>query len=268
MTIKAWIVAAIHQLKEMDIPTARLDVELILAHTLRKPRTWIHAHDDEMLSARQIDIANARLDLRRDRVPIAYIIGHKDFYGRKFAVTTATLIPRPESEAIIELLGTLPLPQNAKLVDVGTGTGCLGITAKLEQPHLSITLVDIDPHALTAARKNAEQLGADVELLQSNLLTHYPYTADIILANLPYVDREWDRSPETVHEPDLALFAEDNGLFLIKQLFDQCAQKLKSTGYIIIEADRRQHHAITHYAEQRGFTPVKTSGLIIAYQSS
>lgn len=268
MTIKAWIVTAIHQLKEIDIPTARLDAELILAHTLRKPRTWIHAHDDETLSIRQIDIANARLDLRRDRVPIAYIIGHKDFYGRRFSVTTATLIPRPESEAIIELLGTLPLPQNAKLVDVGTGTGCLGITAKLEQPNLSVTLVDIDPHALTVARKNARQLGADVELLQSNLLTHYPYTADIILANLPYVDREWDRSPETVHEPDLALFAEDNGLSLIKQLLDQCSQKLKTTGYIIIEADRRQHHAITHYAEQRGFLPVKTSGLIVTYQSS
>lgn len=267
MTIDAWIRAATARLNDNDIPSARLDAELILAHTLRKGRTWLHAHGDETLDIRTEEIAAARLDLRLDRVPIAYIIGHKDFYGRRFTVTTSTLIPRPESEAMIELLQTIPIKPAMQLVDVGTGTGCLGITAKREHPDLAVSLVDVDSHALVVAQKNADQLGASVECLKSDLLTQYPYVADIILANLPYVDNDWTGSPEIRHEPDLALFASDNGLFFIKRLIDQCQDKLQPGGYLLLEADRRQHHAMTHYAQQHGLSPITTSGLIVLYQS-
>lgn len=267
MTIDAWLQTAAAQLAAANIASARLDTELILAHTLRKGRTWLHGHGDEVLDERQREIANARLDLRLDRVPIAYIIGHKEFYGRRFTVTTATLVPRPESEAIIELLRELPITPGAKLVDVGTGTGCLGITAKLEYPDLDVTLIDVDAHALAVARRNADQLGAVVTDLKGSLLTSYPYVADIVVANLPYVDKEWERSPETNHEPALALFADDNGLQLIKQLIDQCKNKLQPKGHLILEADRRQHHAITHYAEKHGLLHVATDGLIVMYQS-
>lgn len=266
-SIEQWLTSAIRQLLEAAIPSARLDAELIMAHTLRKGRTWIHAHSDEPLDARHREIADARLMLRLDRVPIAYIIGHKDFFGRRFNVTTATLIPRPESEAMIELLNTLPLDTGMKLVDVGTGSGCLGITAKLEHPELDVTLVDIDNHALNIAEKNATQLSAQVTVMQSDLLAAYPFVADIILANLPYVDPEWERSPETEHEPSIALFAEDNGLTYIKKLIDQCHSKLAPQGYLLIEADRRQHHLITAYAEQHGLTRVSTQGLILVYRA-
>lgn len=267
-SIDAWLEQAIRQLIEATIPSARLDAELILAHTLRKPRTWLHAHGDEPLSARHQEIANARIDLRRDRVPLAYIIGHKEFYGRQFEVTTATLIPRPESEVMIELLGELPLQDGNRLVDVGTGSGCLGISAKLEHPGLEVTLVDIDTHALVVAQKNADQHEARLTTLKSNLLAGYPYSPDIVLANLPYVDQEWERSPETDHEPPLALFAEDNGLKLIKQLIDQCAIKLLPGGHLLIEADPRQHHFITTYAESRRLTLVGTRGFILVYRRS
>lgn len=266
-TISSWLTSAIRRLLEVGIPSARLDAELILAHTIRKPRTWIHAHNDEPLDSRQFEIAEARLALRLDRVPIAYILGHKDFYGRRFSVTSATLIPRPESEAIIELLGAVdPEKLHGQLVDIGTGSGSLGITAKLEHPTLSVTLLDIDNHALQVAKKNATALGAEVEIIQSNLLQHYPYTATIILANLPYVDPEWERSPETNHEPALALFAEDNGLALINELIDQTETKLASGGLLFIEADARQHHTITHYAEKHGLELVTSSGLILQFQ--
>lgn len=268
MTVDAWLQTAAAQLAAAGIASSRLDAELILAHTLRKGRTWLHGHGDEIINERQREIANARLDLRLDRVPIAYIIGHKEFYGRRFTVTTATLVPRPESEAIIEVLRELPIAPGAKLVDVGTGTGCLGITAKLEYPALEVTLVDVDAHALTVARRNADQLGAVVTSLKGSLLASYPYVADIVIANLPYVDKEWERSPETNHEPALALFADDNGLQLIKQLIHQCKSKLQPQGYLILEADRRQHHAITHYAEKHGLSLVATNGLIVTYQSS
>lgn len=266
VSITDWLSEAARQLTEATIPSARLDAELILAHTLRKPRTWLHGHGEEPLNSRQREIANARLDLRLDRVPVAYIIGHKDFYGRSFKVTTATLIPRPETEDLIELI-TQALPKNAslldekplRLVDVGTGSGILGITAKLEHPELDVTLIDVSRHALTIAEENAQSLSATVTLTQSDLLTSYPFAADIIVANLPYVDIEWQRSPETQHEPELALFAPNNGLSLIFELLIQTKEKLSLGGKLILEADPQQHPAIKKEAAKYGLVHVSTA---------
>ena len=259
MTIKDWLDDATRQLSSAEIPSARLDAELLLAHTVRKPRTWLHGHNDEELEARQLEIARARLDLRLDRVPVAYIIGHKEFYGHTFKVTTATLIPRPESEALIELLGEA-VPKNERLiaerplrlVDVGTGSGSLGITAKLQYPELDVMLTDVSRHALNVAEENARALQADVELIQSDLLTSYPFVADIIVANLPYVDIEWQRSPETDHEPASALFAANHGLALIFDLIVQTKEKLAIGGKLILEADPEQHPAIKKEAGKYG----------------
>lgn len=259
MTIKDWLDDATRQLSAAGIPSARLDAELLLAHTVRKPRTWLHGHNDETLEARQLEIARARLDLRLDRVPVAYIIGHKEFFGHTFKVTTATLIPRPESEALIELLDEA-VPKNERLiaerplrfVDVGTGSGSLGITAKLQYPELDVTLTDVSRHALNVAEENARALQADVELIQSDLLTSYPFVADIIVANLPYVDIEWQRSPETDHEPASALFAANHGLVLIFDLIVQTKEKLAIGGKLILEADPEQHPAIKKEAGKYG----------------
>jgi len=259
LTVEDWLAEATRQLVFANISSARLDAELILSHTLRQPRTWLHSHQDDPLASRQVEIANARLDLRLDRVPVAYIIGHKEFYGRRFKVTTATLIPRPESETLIDLLDEA-VPKNERLiaerplrlVDVGTGSGNLGITAKLTYPELDVTLVDVSRHALTIAEDNAESLHADVELLQSNLLASYPFVADIIIANLPYVDPEWERSPETNHEPASALFAANHGLALISELLIQTKEKLAVGGKLILEADPEQHGAIKKEAAQYG----------------
>jgi release factor glutamine methyltransferase len=167
--IKDWIIDATRQLDAAGINSGRLDAEIILSHCLRRPRTYVHAHNDEQLDGRTLEVADARLLLRLDRVPIAYIIGHKDFYGRRFSVTTSTLIPRPESETLIDELKNLA-PKNLQLfdndpftiVDVGTGSGCLGITAKLELPDSRVTLLDISPYALKVAASNASRLHADV----------------------------------------------------------------------------------------------------------
>jgi release factor glutamine methyltransferase len=265
ISISDWLAEATHSLVFNNIPSGRLDAELLLAHTLKKPRTWLHGHGDEPLEARANEIANARLDLRLDRVPVAYIIGHKEFYGRRFKVTTSTLIPRPESESLIELLATA-IPKNQSLlnerplrvIDVGTGSGILGITAKLEHPELDVTLSDISRHALTVAEQNARALQADVSILSSNLLVNYPLVADIIIANLPYVDAEWERSPETDHEPASALFAAQNGLALIFELLIQTRSKLALGGKLILEADPEQHPAIIKEATKNGLVHVET----------
>ena len=265
--IKDWLDSATNQLVFAQSPSARLDAELILAHTVRKSRTWLHGHGDDTLDERSIEIANARLDLRLDHVPVAYIVGHKEFYGHTFKVTTATLIPRPESEVLLDLLHHA-LPRNQSLlqseplhlVDVGTGSGNLGISAKLLFPELDVTLLDTSRHALAVAEENARQLHAAVTVLKSDLLSAYPFQADIIIANLPYVDPSWKRSPETDHEPTSALFARNHGLALIIALLAQTKHTLRRGGKLILEADPRQHAALQKEAARSGFVLVEQDG--------
>ena len=264
MTIAEWLKNANTQLTHAAIPTAQLDAEIILTHTLRKSRTWIHAHNDDVLSSRLIEIADARLDLRLDRTPVAYIIGHKEFYMRSFKVTPSVLIPRPESESIITLLKK-HLPRDAnRLIDVGTGSGCLGITAKLELPNLNVTLTDISRHALKVAESNSSALHAEVTLAKSDLLSQVPGLFDVVIANLPYVDRDWKCSPETDQEPSLALFADDAGLALIEKLLDQLPEALNTLGLVLLEADPCQHETIIAKCAKLGLKHVETEGYAVA----
>ncbi len=266
--ISQWLDQAASKLDQVGIPSARLDAEIILAHTLRKGRTFLHAHDSDPIPDHSREIADARLQLRLDRTPIAYIVGHKDFYGRPFRVTPATLIPRPESEMIITLLQELDAntPTPLKLVDVGTGSGCLGITAKLEFPNLDVTLLDVSKYALQIAGENADSLGARVTVATSDLLSNYPFTASFIVANLPYVDPTWERSPETYHEPELALFAKDKGLDLIKKLIRQSPSRLTADGALLLEADPRQHADIIEAGTQSGFSKNTIHDFIVVLQ--
>lgn len=272
--IASWVTSATTTLTDAGITSGRLDAELILSHTIRKNRTYLHAHGDEEIDVRFSDILDTRLALRLDRVPLAYIIGHKDFYGRRFSVTPATLIPRPESEAMIELLlesvkqtKLVFTGQPQRLVDVGTGSGCLGITAKLELPELEVTLLDISRHALTVAENNAERLEAAVTTMRSDLLQSYPFEADYIFANLPYVDETWDVSPETRHEPHEALFATKNGLSLIYRLLGEAQSRLTRGGLLFIEADPRQHEDVISYAKVKNVSLLKTRGFIMVFQA-
>lgn len=270
--IKDWLANATRRLTSAGIPNAHLDAEVILAYTLREDRTYLHAHAEKIIDAHLCELANSRLDLRLDRVPIAYIIGFKEFYGRQFMVTQATLIPRPESETIIDvlsdILGKIPGYQNMRLrlIDVGTGSGILGITAKLEFPGLNVTLSDISNHALKVARKNAKRLSAKVIVRQGDLLQEYALKPDIIIANLPYVNRTWQRSPETEHEPALALFAENDGKATIEKLITQASSSLAPDGYLILEADPSQHDSLIEFAVNQSFEPIQITGYVVALQ--
>ena len=265
MIISEWLKIATKSLKTTNIPSARLDAELILANTLRKNRTYLHAHLDEEIDPRRFDIANARLDLRLDRVPIAYILGYKEFYGRRFTVSPSVLIPRPESEDLISLFLELTASEIAEkvLIDVGTGSGCLGITAKLERSNLSVILSDISKPALNIAEKNANALNADVHIQQQSLLNGQLKPVDYIFANLPYVDKDWDVSPELQYEPDIALFAEDEGLKLILQLISQAPRCLTPEGLLFIEADPQQHNRIIDEAVKNGFVKERVLNYIL-----
>ena len=200
--ITSWINFSTKQLLDAGIASARLDAELILTHTLRKSRTYLHAHGEDEIDIRYLDILETRLALRLDRVPLAYIIGHKEFYGRSFKVTPATLIPRPESEVMIDLLkeftnqAELPLAgESEKLIDVGAGSGCLGITAKLELPELEVTLADISRHALHVAEDNAKRLDAKITLLRSDCTTVLSFHSKLYSCQPPLCERRLGSFP-------------------------------------------------------------------------
>lgn len=267
LKVRQWLRDTADQLAEVGIASALLDAEIILAHTLHKSRTWIHAHDDDEIPLRLLEIANSRADLRLHRTPIAYIIGHKEFYSRTFTVTPSVLIPRPESESIITLLKKHLPPHAKRLIDIGTGSGCLGITAKLELPELHVTLSDISRYALTVAEKNAANLQASVDTRQSDLFMDVPGIFDVIIANLPYVDKTWERSPETNTEPELALFAKHGGLDLINKLIEQLPSYLTKPGLVLLEADPCQHPDIIAAANKIGLEHVETDGYAIALAS-
>ena len=268
MNISTWLKHAAEHLKNAGITSAQLDAELLLANTLRKNRTYLHAHLDEDVDPRRVDIAEARLSLRLDRVPLAYILGEKEFYGRNFSVSPSVLVPRPESEEMINLLLKLA-PKDDRprtLIDIGTGSGCLGITAALElSDNWHVVLSDISPKALSVAEKNAKKLGAKVFTQKQSLLLGQFEKLDCILANLPYVDKDWkNTSPELRHEPPEALYAGEGGLKLIRELIQQAPKHMTNQGLLFIEADEEQHQTIVAFGNQNGFLHLETSGLIVA----
>lgn len=245
---------------EGNIPTPHLDAEVLLAHALGANRPYLHAHANKLLQGLILVQFEKSVKRRLRREPIAYITGKKEFYGREFIVSPDVLIPRPETEELVEL-ALASVPDKASIVDIGCGSGCIGISLKLERPELDVTLSDISPKALDIAKKNTKNLGANVSATQSDLLASFSDAKfDCILANLPYVDKTWETSPETAHEPTSALYAEDSGLELIKQLIAQSPDALNKRGLLLLEADPEQHEAIISFAIEHGFEHQATRG--------
>ena len=212
--------------------------------------------------------------------PIAYQNGYQDFYGRDFLVTPDVLIPRPETEFVIDsvlnlvgkpyLPGVKPgskiLPRDLKILDVGTGSGCIAITLKLELPEATVVACDISEEALKIARKNAEKHGIHLPFIISHLLDNVKFTPDLIVANLPYVDKDWpwlDKKSLSC-EPPQALYAKNHGLALIYELIGQA--KSRNVGYLILEADPCQHNDITNFAKQNNYTLYEARGYIQVFE--
>ena len=253
MTISEW-------LKQTSAKIDRLDAELILTDFLQvTDRSYLAAHSDDELS--DTNAIDAQATRRAEGEPLAYILGYREFYGRRFFVTPDVLIPRPETETIIEIAKAL---NPDKILDVGTGSGCIAITLDLELPSTQVSAVDISDDALRIAQKNAAHHNAKIEFHKSNLLENYqPKTGTLIIANLPYVDAAWDWLDHKTldHEPSLALYAEQGGLELIYKLIDQTPAGCP----LILEADPCQHEAIIKYAQKRNFTLVRQDGFTIYF---
>lgn len=258
-TVSDWLQSAAGRLRKVGISSARLDAEILLANTLHKDKSWLIAHSNEPVPAAEIKKVEINLKRREQNEPLAYIRGFREFYGRDFIVSPGVLIPRPESEALIEMAKSCPLQSGDTILDAGTGSGCLGITLKLELPDCSVTLLDISELALKIAKQNATKLEAEVSSVQKDVLNlqrtdelpHAPYK--LIIANLPYVDSTWKRSPGTDFEPALALFSEAGGLWHYINFLASALHFLAKDGYVVIEADPRQHDELISYATELGF---------------
>jgi release factor glutamine methyltransferase len=259
MTVGEYLKSATETLSKAEVDSARLDVLILLEDTLDKNRASILAHPEWSLSTAQITKLNQAIAQRQKHVPLAYIRGKTEFYGRDFVVNEHVLVPRPETESIIDLLLGLHLPAGAKVLDLGCGSGCIGVTAALEQPQLDLYLSDISPKALTVAQKNAQRLTASVQLQQHNLLAGQVEQFSCILANLPYVPTNFPINKAARHEPGLALFAGDDGLDLYRELFKQVESQQPS--YIITEALLSQHGSLAAIAKAAGYTLTRTDGL-------
>lgn len=209
--------------------------------------------------------------------PAAYQKGLADFYGRDFCVNPNVLIPRPETEAIVDmvlnLLGKPYLPgvkpskarlaQNAKIMEIGTGSGCIAITLKLEAPELDIVATDISDKALEVARANTKKFGVNIRLRKADLMDGVTEQFDLMIANLPYVDKDWDWVDKKAlsYEPSLALYAEDHGLKLIFRLIEQAGERRVPS--LILEADPCQHDDIVNFAAKQGYSLIEKRGFAL-----
>ncbi|MBP7018314.1 peptide chain release factor N(5)-glutamine methyltransferase, partial [Candidatus Saccharibacteria bacterium] len=255
------------RLAKAGIDSARLDTLILLEKTLDKDRSWILASQDEYeLSKTQSERLESLVNRRLKQEPLAYITGICGFYGLELIVDESTLIPRPETETIISQVIKLA-PNFGTIHDVGTGSGAIAIAIKHERKDLIISASDISQAALDIAQKNVSKYSLDdIRLFKTNLMNGINDKFDIITANLPYIPENRDLSSTPVaFEPSNALYSGKDGLDHYRELFPEIGSRLKSGGYLIIEAEPDQHRALITLAEQNGLSLKETIGLVLSF---
>ncbi|HEY1835794.1 MAG TPA: peptide chain release factor N(5)-glutamine methyltransferase [Candidatus Saccharimonadales bacterium] len=262
ISIANWLVGASKQLETAGIETARLDCLVLLEDCLNTNRTQLLAHPERELDIEQIKWLSSRLKRRTKHEPLAYIRGKTEFYGREFIVNKHVLEPRPESEAMIDLLKAATLPANPRIADIGAGSGCLGITAKLELPHAQADLIEVDEPALAAAKKNVNKFSINATCIKNDLLARISTKHDVILANLPYVPNNFHINLAAQAEPRFAIFGGADGLDVYRRLFSQIKELPWQPSFIFTESLPPQHAELAAIANSAGFKLVRTEDFI------
>jgi|AMFO01.1.fsa_nt_gi protein-(glutamine-N5) methyltransferase, release factor-specific len=254
-SVGALLRTAAGRLQVCGVETPRLDAELLLAHALRRDRAWLFAHAHEAAPAAAGEVFKALLSRRVAREPMAYILGCKEFWSREFTVSPAVLIPRPETEHLIEAaLAFFPdRHRRLRCCDIGTGSGCLAVTLACEYPQSQITATDLSAEALEVARANAEHHGVGErmrwrcgDLFAALHAEDGPF--DLIICNPPYVsERELAAAgPELTFEPRPALTDGADGLTHLKRLLASSMDRLAPGGCLIVECGRQGLPASPH----------------------
>ena len=269
MAVLRTVIQDTHQkLESAGIPDARLEAEVMVMNVLRMPRQAIFAEQEREVSEQQQVALDELLERRYTREPLAYILGQREFYGINVVLTPAVLIPRPESEGLVEhalFMAMMGMEStDLTIADVGTGSGAIAINLAMHLPMGRIFAVDISDSVLDVAAYNirAHGVGDRVSLAIGDLLDAVPEPLDLIVANLPYIptDRISTLQPEVQKEPVLALDGGADGLDLIRRLLAQAENKLKSHGIILLEMDPDQVPVVAELALQhfpKGSTDVE-----------
>ncbi len=246
-------------LKDKQADSPRLDAEVLLAHVVGCQRIALYTRFEEVASEEIRQKYKELVKKRVDGCPVAYLVGFKEFYNLKFAVTPAVLIPRPETELLVLEAIRIAKPMTSpRIVDVGTGSGAIALTLAKHLPHAKVTAIDISPEALAVAQKNAEQLGlsSKVKFLQGDLLKPViSEVFDLVVSNPPYITSEVVKQlPINVRnfEPHLALDGGPTGLEVIERLLTEAKSVLVKGGHLLCEIGFDQGKTVVEVVEKVG----------------
>ena len=231
-----------------------IPTEKLIGSVLDLDRLELYLHHDRPVTPAELDAIRPLLRRRADLEPVAYILGEVGFHRLVLKTDARALMPRSETETLVEV-ALANLPKGGALLDVGTGSGAIAITVKHERPDVTVTAVDLSTDALSLARENAERIGVEVELLESDLAAAVVgRTFDVIAANLPYIPDGDPRTEAGVvrHEPHLALYAGADGLDLIRRLVADASVLLNPGGMIVLENSDEQAAAVRGLLEAAG----------------
>lgn len=257
MKSRDWLSTAQIKLEQGGFDSAKLESEVLLSFALGVPRHTFLVHPEHEISEGECATANALLDRRLKWEPLAYITGEREFYGRRFEVGPGVLVPRQETELLIDLALDAVAGQNCpKILDIGTGSGCIGITISLELPNAHVSAVDISPNALNIAKSNCANLEANVEFHLGDLWPDGEERFDIIVSNPPYV-RNTDQLPRDVaeFEPGIALFAGEDGLDIYRRLATESPAWLSKDGKLILEFGDGMAHQVAELFRPETWEP-------------
>lgn len=251
-------------LSNAGIQSARLDTLLFLEDITGYDRAHLLAYPELGLDDSKAAMLRTFIVQRSAHTPIAYIRGKAPFFGREFTVSPAVLVPRPETEVMIELLLKIrsDLSGQPYILDVGTGSGCLGVTASLEIPASTVYVSDIDDTALQVASQNADKHNAHVHTQHANLLNGLDEPFEVMLCNLPYVPDDYHINQAARFEPAKALFAGSDGLDLYRTFWQQLIVKRFKPSHIFMESLLFQHQELEGLARKAGYTLANTQDLI------
>ncbi|MBA3591422.1 MAG: peptide chain release factor N(5)-glutamine methyltransferase [Methylibium sp.] len=236
----------------------RLDAQALLSAVLRQPRAWLLAHDEAALEGEAQTRFQALLERRAQGEPLAYLLGEKEFFGLPLAVTPDVLVPRPDTETLVEwALELLPVDISMRVADLGTGSGAIALALARHRPLARITAVDASAAALAVARGNGERLGLGVEWLKSDWFEALAGRRfELIVSNPPYI-AEGDIHLEALsHEPRQALTAGTDGLDAIRRIAAQAPARLEPGGWVLLEHGFEQAEAVAGLLAKAGFRDI------------
>lgn len=257
MTIKDAVLWGTTTLMQAGLDSPQLDVQVLLGHVLQVERPTLYAYPERLLTPEQEQRYRQLIERRIAREPVAYLIGHKEFYGRDFLVDRRVLIPRPETELLVEAalttIRTMLVSGRTPLVaDIGTGSGIIPITLAIEEPRLRyLYAIDISPDALAVARLNSQRYAVEarIRFLQGDLLAPLTEPVDVLLANLPYVgtnEMEVLTPDVRAYEPHEALFSGPEGLDMLHRFFVEAHQSgiLREGAVALLEIGYQQREPL------------------------